>query len=190
MPQSGTVYFFLVYMLLTLTEIGLRVASPHVYSVVHILRRSTCYPPREDWMIYRGPSFLAGVWFGSTPSPPPPVSKLSLFISLPMWRRYRLLTGEEGQESLDFYNSFYSLYSVHSHSCWVLSSGHWRGNPTPLTTLSISYTYLIIRARNPYNGIIVLTTSIHRSAIYIRYIYGIFAHLLSSWACIQNKLMW
>ncbi len=27
--------------------------------------------PREDWMIYRGPSFLAVVWIGSTPAPSP-----------------------------------------------------------------------------------------------------------------------
>ncbi len=28
---------------------------------------------REDWTIYRGPSFLAVVWFGSTPAPFPPL---------------------------------------------------------------------------------------------------------------------
>ncbi len=38
---------------------------------------------REYWMTYRGPSFLAVVWFGSSPTPPPhpsAVSKLSLFL--------------------------------------------------------------------------------------------------------------
>jgi hypothetical protein len=29
----------------------------------------------EDWTIYRGPSFLAVLWFGSTPAPSPPVSR-------------------------------------------------------------------------------------------------------------------
>ncbi len=55
---------------------------------------------REHWMIYRGPSFLAVAWFGSspTPSPPSPVSKLSLFLSLPVCRRSSLLTGEEGTQ--------------------------------------------------------------------------------------------
>jgi hypothetical protein len=31
---------------------------------------------REYWMIYRGPGFLAVVWFGSTPTPTSPVSKV------------------------------------------------------------------------------------------------------------------
>ncbi len=40
---------------------------------------------REDWMIYRGLSFLAVVWFGSTPNPfSPSVNKLSLFLSFPV----------------------------------------------------------------------------------------------------------
>jgi hypothetical protein len=62
-----------------------------------------------------------------------------------------------------------SILSVPSHSCGVLGSGLLRGNPTPLTTLSISYTYLIIRARNPYNGIIAFTTIVHMIS-YIWYI--------------------
>jgi hypothetical protein len=49
---------------------------------------------REDWIIYRGPSSLAVVWFGSTPSPFPhsPDSKLPL----PVCRWSRLLAGEGG----------------------------------------------------------------------------------------------
>ncbi len=36
-------------------------------------------------MIYRGPGFLAVVWFGSSTTPSPsPVTKLSLFLSLPV----------------------------------------------------------------------------------------------------------
>ncbi len=47
-------------------------------------------------MIYRRLGFLAVVWFGSspTPSPPSPVSKLSLFLSLPLCPWPNLLTGE------------------------------------------------------------------------------------------------
>jgi hypothetical protein len=39
--------------------------------------------PREYWMIYRGPGFLAVVWFGSSPPlPTSPVSNLFLFLSI------------------------------------------------------------------------------------------------------------
>ncbi len=51
---------------------------------------------REDPMIYRGPDFLAVVWFGST-SPPPSPRKLPLFLTLPVCRRSSLLTGEGGR---------------------------------------------------------------------------------------------
>ncbi len=45
-------------------------------------------------MIYRGPGFLAVVWFGSPPFlHPSPVSKLSLFLNFPI----NLLTGEGGK---------------------------------------------------------------------------------------------
>ncbi len=54
----------------------------------------------EYWIIYRGQGFLVAVWFGSsrTLSPHAPVSKFSLFRSLPVCRRSRLLTvtGEGG----------------------------------------------------------------------------------------------
>ncbi len=51
---------------------------------------------REYWMFYWGPGFLAAVWFGSSPTPPPPVSKLCLFLSLPVCCRSILLTGGGG----------------------------------------------------------------------------------------------
>ncbi len=50
-------------------------------------------------MIYRGQGFLAGVSFGSshlTPLPPSPASKMSLFLSLSVYRELSLLTGEGG----------------------------------------------------------------------------------------------
>jgi hypothetical protein len=37
--------------------------------------------PREYWMIYRGPSFLAVAWFGSSPTPPPPLSRHQAVLS-------------------------------------------------------------------------------------------------------------
>jgi hypothetical protein len=51
---------------------------------------------REYWMFYRGPGFVAVVWFGSSPPPPPPSpgSKLSLFLSLPVCSWSSLLSGE------------------------------------------------------------------------------------------------
>ncbi len=53
-------------------------------------------------MIYRGPGYFSFVWFGSslTPFPIFPLSKLSLFLSLPVCCRSGLLTGEgvEGVE--------------------------------------------------------------------------------------------
>ncbi len=50
---------------------------------------------RKYWMIYRGPRFLAYVWFGSSPIlfPTSSVSKLSLFLCPPVCRRSSLLTG-------------------------------------------------------------------------------------------------
>ncbi len=65
-------------------------------------------------MIYKGSGFLAIVWFGSSPIPPSPVNKLSLFLSVPVCRRSKpsnLLTegvGEE-RESLVLYDSFNTL---------------------------------------------------------------------------------
>ncbi len=73
------------------------------------------------WTIYRGPGFLAFVWFGSTPTPyppPSPVSKVTLFLSLSVCRRSSLLTEEGGggwsriirpQESLALHKTFNTL---------------------------------------------------------------------------------
>jgi hypothetical protein len=69
---------------------------------------------REYWRNHRGPGFLAG----SYPLPPltlSPVSRLSLFLSLPVCRRSSLLTGGGGawgrrqRESLVLYISFNTL---------------------------------------------------------------------------------
>ncbi len=71
-------------------------------------------PPREYWMIIWGPSFLAVVWFGSTPAPSPPVpsvSNLFLFLSLPVrgGRGGYWAESFRPQESLGLYKSFNPL---------------------------------------------------------------------------------
>ncbi len=73
-------------------------------------------------MIYRGPSFLAVLWLGSSPIPflPHSLSKLSLFLSLPVSPAW-LLMEERGRgwarsqiirlrESLALYNSLNTLW--------------------------------------------------------------------------------
>ncbi len=61
----------------------------------------TALPPtREYLIIYRGPSFLAVLWFSSMPSLPAstsPGSKLSLFVNLSVCRRSSLQTGDGGR---------------------------------------------------------------------------------------------
>ncbi len=53
----------------------------------------------------KGPGFLAVVWFGSLPSIPSPVSKISLFIRLPEWvagrASWRKSVGEGVAKSYD-----------------------------------------------------------------------------------------
>ncbi len=55
---------------------------------------SNCGPESIEWFM-EGQAFLAVVWFGYSPIPPPsPGSKFSLFLSLPVCRRPSLMTGE------------------------------------------------------------------------------------------------
>ncbi len=89
----------------------------HVYAV-----KSRYYPQtiQEDLMIYRGPGFLAT--YDSAARPPPflpPVSKMSLFLSLPVCRRSSLFQGSGGwrtgkimrwQERLVLNKSFNTLW--------------------------------------------------------------------------------
>ncbi len=55
---------------------------------------------REYWMIYRGPGFLAVGWFGSSPTPSPPMQSAScLSFSVFLYvagEAYRMGGGEEG----------------------------------------------------------------------------------------------
>ncbi len=62
-----------------------------------ILLESQLYrdPESIEWL--KGSSFLDVVWFGSSSTPylpPSSISKLSPFLSLPVCRRWSLLTGE------------------------------------------------------------------------------------------------
>ncbi len=72
-----------------------------------------------SWFTEDQAFFLAFLWFGSSPTPffPPPVSKLSLWLGLPVCRRSGLLTEEGGRgwarsqiirsrKSLALYKSF------------------------------------------------------------------------------------
>jgi hypothetical protein len=73
-------------------------SSSHIHFIFILIvpsfsHQSTGHRTREYLMFYRGPGFLAVVWFGSFPIPFPfPVSKLSLFHSLPLCRLSSLLT--------------------------------------------------------------------------------------------------
>jgi hypothetical protein len=78
---------------------------------------------REYWTIYRGPGFLASVWFGSSPTPSPPTlpseSSTGDHIGR-LIKRDNLAEGDGGgmrqimrqRESLVFHNSFNTLCSV------------------------------------------------------------------------------
>ncbi len=80
---------------------------------------------REYWVIQRGPGFLAVVWFGSSsPSPSPPVSKLSLFLSLHVGHWSSLLTGEGVWESIksDYSEKAWSSILIYINTlCFQLS---------------------------------------------------------------------
>jgi hypothetical protein len=74
-------------------------------------------------MIYRGPGFLAVVLIRlfALALPLSPVSKLSLFLSLQMFRRPSLLTGEgrRGAKSYDHYKALPSTnHSIFSVDCY------------------------------------------------------------------------
>ncbi len=72
-------------------------------------------------MICRWPGFLAVKWVGSTPTPTPlppsPVSKLSLFLSLPVCRHPAFLTGEgEGMDEEPNYRTGEKAWPSINHS--------------------------------------------------------------------------
>jgi hypothetical protein len=84
--------------------------------------RKCIYRPKEYWMIYRGPGFLVVKSFGSSPtcSPYYPVSKVSIFLSLPVCRRSSIVTwdgggGGGGAKSCDRQKAWSSIY--HSNGC-------------------------------------------------------------------------
>ncbi len=55
---------------------------------------------REYWMVYRGPGFLAVIWVGSSPTPPPsPVSKLERRRTGRLRKRAKLPTEEGGKRA-------------------------------------------------------------------------------------------
>ncbi len=96
-----------------------------------ILQENDIPLPREYWMIYRGPDFLAVLWFGSSP-----VIKMSLFLSLPVCRRSSLRRerGWKGlersqiirrRESLVIYKSFNTLPLSINHFLFPWERFEW-----------------------------------------------------------------
>ncbi len=85
--------------------------------------------PREYWMKYRGPDFLAVVWFGSSPPPPLP-SVSSTGGTQEDWERETTCwrQREEGgkikqpQESLALYKWFNTLCCAYTHTCYLYST--------------------------------------------------------------------
>jgi hypothetical protein len=70
---------------------------------------------------YRGPGFLSFVWFGSSPTPSPTLSKLSLFLGLPVCHRSILLTWEVvgvGKEPNPSTARKPALYNSYSNILW------------------------------------------------------------------------
>jgi hypothetical protein len=97
---------------------------------------------REYWMIYRGLSFLVIEWFSSspTPSPPSPVSKLSLFLRIPVCRRSSLLTGEGrrgwGRSQIIRRRESHVLYELFNTLCSGVYSFESRQNLITMVLLS------------------------------------------------------
>ncbi len=118
-----------------------------VRSVIWMIN-DVCVLVREYWIIYRGPGFLAFLWFGSSPTPSPPVSKFDRRHTGRFSNKDKLLTGRgEGwggeskiirrRESLVIYKSFNALWSTTaeletimipstgSHACISSFRGHF-----------------------------------------------------------------
>jgi hypothetical protein len=112
-----------------IVEQGLLVQFVQLYikNMLPILASTLFHYCQQMWYIkIEGQAFLRSydsVLGSPTPFPNSPVSKLSLFLSLPVCRRSSLLTGEgeggghgaesfDSQESLALYKSFNTLCSV------------------------------------------------------------------------------
>ncbi len=107
-------------------------------------------------MMYRGPGFLAVVWYGSF-LPPSSASKLSIFIGLPVCRRRRssLLTGKgrgyarsqtiQPQECLTLYKSFSTLCLPY--------------HPSPLVAPPTRKEHTLQTSRLTFSPMSMLTTS-------------------------------
>jgi hypothetical protein len=83
------------YMRVLYTTVGFMSLNGKKIGKIILITYCTLTVPREYCMIYRGPGFLVIIWFGSSPTPilPFPVSKLFLFLSLPVCPRSNLLPG-------------------------------------------------------------------------------------------------
>ncbi len=114
---------------------------------------------REYWIIYRGPSFLVVVWFGSMPALSP-VSKLNRRHTGRLRKRDNLLTGEGGgwesgralsriirtEESLVLYKSFNTLWQLELVLVFVkFAKQHKKGGATYLDILLLKWIYKMLK---------------------------------------------
>ncbi len=129
-----------------------------MYTYTIHLALFACMINRVYLMYSRGPGFLAVVWFVNSPPPPPLppplVSKLSLFLSLPVRRRFRLTDGRggggmKGAQSYDGEKAWSSI--IHE----ILSDDYNDYFPASLRaficTLRINALMNWFRAMNTYN---------------------------------------
>jgi hypothetical protein len=93
------------------------------------LREMLCHP-REYWILYRGPGFLASVWLGSTPTPSPryPVRELDRRHAGRLGKRDNLLTVEGEEEWAT--SLFKKAWSSKNHSILSVASQLLQ-TPTP-----------------------------------------------------------
>jgi hypothetical protein len=73
--------------------------SPMQLRICYTIHNTCLVHPREYWMIYRGPGFLAIVWFGSFPPPSPPPSLQSVSTAgdtQEAWERESIADGRGG----------------------------------------------------------------------------------------------
>ncbi len=151
---------------------------------------------REYWMIYRGPGFLAVVWFGSSPNPPPLPRQQAVSLSrLPLCRRSRLLMRRRGwgrshnirrRDSLVLYKSFSThcphrcmnnlqIHAAYYHMSIIwISRALWRVLTIDMLTIWIIWwLYIRLHISLPFSGICVLYIVSRHSCELLRLIQGL-----------------